>query len=76
MAGRELTGNQSATLLAIAAYISLHGYPPTRIELAVVLGVSPSAVEDRLAALEAKGAIRRTPGLARAIQIITNDEGE
>ncbi len=70
---RDLTDVQNATLRAIAQWVELHGYPPTRDELADVLSIAPSSLEDRLDALEDKGYIRRTPGRARAIKIVDDE---
>ena len=76
MAGRGLTEIQSATLEAIVTFSELHGYPPSLYDLARILGVSRTAIVDRLDALETKGAIRRTPGVHRSLAVIDQDQGD
>ena len=64
-----LTRPQADALDALARFVSLHGYAPSRAELARMLSLSVSALEERLDGLERKGRIRRIRGLARAITI-------
>lgn len=62
---------QADVLRFIAGYVETHGYPPTRREIGAALGItaaaSTNAIHDHLAALERKGFVRLTPGVARGI---------
>jgi repressor LexA len=66
----ELTGRQAEILQAIRSHIAEHGRPPSQPELARALGIaSTNGVFKHLAALERKGAIELSPGLARGIRL-------
>jgi repressor LexA len=66
----ELTGRQAEILEAIRSHIAEHGRPPSQPELARALGIaSTNGVFKHLAALERKGAIELSPGLARGIRL-------
>ena len=65
-----LTARQAEILEAIRSHMGEHGRPPSQPELARILGLaSTNAVFKHLNALERKGAIERSPGLARGIRI-------
>ena len=69
-----LTARQAEILEAIRSHIAEHRRPPSRPELARILGLaSTNGVFKHLIALEKKGAIELSPGLARGIRI--KDEG-
>ncbi|MGZ5033571.1 MAG: transcriptional repressor LexA [Usitatibacter sp.] len=69
-----LTARQAEILEAIRTHIAEHRRPPSRPELARIMGLaSTNGVFKHLAALERKGAIELSPGLARGIRI--KDEG-
>jgi len=66
----DLTARQSEILEAIRRYIAEERRPPSRPELARLLGIaSTNGVFKHLAALEKKGAIELSPGSARGIRI-------
>ena len=66
----ELTRRQRQVLDLIRDTIEDSGMPPTRAEIAAVLGFrSPNAAEDHLRALERKGAIELVPGTSRGIRL-------
>ncbi|MGE5097023.1 MAG: transcriptional repressor LexA [Betaproteobacteria bacterium] len=70
----ELTPRQAEILEAIRSHIAEHHRPPSRPELARLLGIaSTNGVFKHLAALERKGAIELTPGSARGIRIKAED---
>lgn len=69
-----LSARQQQALHALEGYLQEHGYAPTVREFAGCLGVTVNAGAGLLQALEAKGAIRRWPGKARAIQVIGAEE--
>jgi len=56
----EVTQKQDKLLQYIRKYIGEHGWAPTIRELAEDFSLSIGAVQDRLAALEAKGLLKRT----------------
>lgn len=65
-----LTERQAEILEAIRAHIAEHRRPPSRPELAKIMGLaSTNGIFKHLAALERKGAIELSPGLARGIRI-------
>ena len=67
-----LTARQQQILELISTFIDREGMPPTRAEIAEILGFrSPNAAEDHLKALERKGAIEMMPGTSRGIRLLT-----
>jgi repressor LexA len=70
-----LTPRQAEILEAIRRHIEEEGRPPSHPELARALGLaSTNAVFKHLAALEKKGAIELTPGIARGIRVTAYEE--
>jgi len=73
---RALTPRQAEILELIREYIADHGHPPTRADIARVLGFrSPNAAEEHLRALEKKGAIELLPGASRGIRLPEEEKG-
>ena len=67
----NLTDRQRQALAYITRHTREHGYPPTLREIGDEMGIrSTHGVSDHLERLEAKGAIRRTPGAARGIRVL------
>lgn len=65
-----LTGRQAQILSLIRQHLASHGRPPTRAEIASILGFrSANAAEEHLRALARKGAIELIPGASRGIQL-------
>jgi repressor LexA len=65
-----LTPRQAQILALIREHLLIHGRPPTRAEIAEVLGFrSANAAEEHLRALARKGAIDLVPGASRGIQL-------
>jgi repressor LexA len=68
---KELTKRQNEVLDVIKDCIAKTGMPPTRVELAKILGFrSANAAEEHLKALARKGAIEILSGTSRGIRII------
>lgn len=68
---KGLTVRQQEVLELIGAHINIEGYPPTRQELARMMGcASPNAAEAHLRALEKKGAVVMFKGISRGIKIV------
>jgi repressor LexA len=68
---RELTKRQQQILDFIRGEIHRCGYPPSVREIGVAVGLSSSStVHSHLAALEAKGFIRRDPSKPRALEVL------
>jgi repressor LexA len=68
---RELTKRQQQILDFIRAELHLRGYPPSVREIGEAIGLSSSStVHSHLAALEAKGFIRRDPSKPRALEVL------
>ncbi|KPK10867.1 MAG: hypothetical protein AMJ68_08015 [Acidithiobacillales bacterium SG8_45] len=73
---RALTPRQAEILELIRGYIADQGHPPTRADIARVLGFrSPNAAEEHLRALEKKGAIELLPGASRGIRLPEEETG-
>lgn len=68
MKTNELTTVEAETLAFIAAHIARHGYSPPLAEMSADAGVNETAVADRCARPLRKGAITKTPGIARSIR--------
>lgn len=66
---RQLTKRQSEVVSLIKRFIKDVGYPPSTRELADKLGVTPTAIDGHIHALERKGALKRTPGVARGLAL-------
>ncbi|MCP5077630.1 MAG: repressor LexA [Psychromonas sp.] len=68
---KELTKRQGEVLDVIKDCIGKTGMPPTRVELAKILGFrSANAAEEHLKALARKGAIEILSGTSRGIRIV------
>lgn len=68
---RELTDRQRQILDFIRAEIHRRGYPPSVREIGEAVGLSSSStVHSHLAALEAKGFLRRDPSKPRALEVL------
>ena len=66
----ELTPRQAEVLRLINEFAQNTGFPPTRVEIARILGFrSANAAEDHLRALERKGFIELLPGASRGIRL-------
>jgi repressor LexA len=66
----KLTSRQQQILDLIRQAINETGYPPTRAEIAEILGFkSANAAEEHLRALAKKGAIEMIPGTSRGIRL-------
>lgn len=66
----NLTARQEQVLQLIKNYADETGYPPTRAEIARILGYkSPNAAEEHIKALAKKGAIEIVPGASRGIRL-------
>lgn len=69
-----LTDRQALILEIIKEHIEDSGFPPTRAELAEILGFkSVNAAEDHLRALERKGYIEIHPGASRGIRLLEEE---
>lgn len=66
----DLTSRQEQVLELIKQYAEETGYPPTRAEIARILGFkSANAAEEHIKALARKGAIEIIPGASRGIRL-------
>ena len=64
-----ITPTEAETLRLIKAFIEKHGYSPTIAELAAAAGVYGNAMGERISRLLIKGAITKTPRIARSIRL-------
>ncbi len=67
------TDRQVAVLEFLQRYRRLRGMSPTLEEIAEKFGVSKVTVHDHIRQLEKKGAIRKVPHMARALEILDED---
>lgn len=65
-----LTDRQREVLEWIEDYITIHTWPPTRIEIADAFGWAPNAAQEHVAALQRKGWIEVAPRVARGIRLL------
>ncbi len=71
---KALTPRQSQILQLIKDNIQETGMPPTRAEIASILGFrSPNAAEEHLKALAKKGAIEIMAGTSRGIRLVADE---
>lgn len=69
----EITDTQQAILAMIAERIDSDGVPPSQVEIAHAFGFKGvRAAQYHLEALEQAGAIRRVPGQARGIRLVSS----
>ncbi|ART80316.1 transcriptional repressor LexA [Oceanisphaera avium] len=74
---KALTLRQSQVLEIIKDNIQQTGMPPTRAEIATILGFkSANAAEEHLKALAKKGAITMMPGTSRGIRLVEEEPEE
>lgn len=67
----KLTKRQTEILTLIENHMAATGAPPTRAEIAKIMGFSsPNAAEDHLKALARKGIIKLVPGTSRGIRLV------
>ena len=65
----KLSPRQKEALEMIKLVISKNGFPPTRVELAELLGVTRNAACDLLNTLERKGYVTLHPAISRGIKV-------
>ncbi len=70
---RSYTARQLDILRFVSAYQQAHGMSPTFEEIGEHLGVHRVTVFQHLNALERRGAVRRSPQLARSLEILDPD---
>lgn len=67
----EVTDRQAEVFAFLEKYIREKGYPPTRAEIADHFGFSSvNGADQHLRALEKRGAIKITNGVARGIRLV------
>lgn len=72
----KLTARQQQILDLIKEQIEQTGYPPTRAEIAAILGFkSANAAEEHIKALARKGAIEVIEGASRGIRLPSHERG-
>lgn len=67
---KTLTAKQRGVMTALSQYIEAHGWPPTRVELANSLGITPNGAHEHLQAIAKKGHITLAPGVSRGIRLV------
>ena len=73
---RDLTERQRQVLDFIKSETKRRGFPPTVRDIGQGVGLSSSStVHAHLAALEAKGLIKRDPSKPRALEVVGRDDG-
>ncbi|MDE0350511.1 MAG: helix-turn-helix domain-containing protein [Gammaproteobacteria bacterium] len=70
----RFTERQGQYLAFIHAYTKIHTRPPAQADLSRYFRVTPPTVHQMLLTLERRGLLRRTPGQARAIEVLVPTE--
>jgi Mn-dependent DtxR family transcriptional regulator len=70
----QMTSTQGQYLAFIYAYTRVLRRPPAEADIQKYFGVTPPTVHQMLITLERKGLIRRTPGVARSIELLIAPE--
>jgi len=70
----RFTTKQGQYLAFIYAYTRVLGRPPAERDIQRHFAVTPPTVHQMVLALERRGLIRRTPGLARSIEVVLAPE--
>ena len=65
-----LTERQSLVMDTLGNHITEWGYPPTVVEMAEIIGISPAGIQGHLKILDRKGFISLRPFKSRAIKIL------
>lgn len=72
--GPPFTELQGQYLAFIYAYTKIHGRPPAEADMQRFFRVTPPSVHRMVQELESKGFIRRTPRVARSIELLVSPE--
>ena len=67
---RAFTETQGQYLAFIYYYTKIHGVPPAEADMQRYFKVSPPSVHNMVVTLEKRRLIKRTPGVARSIQLL------
>ena len=67
---KEMTERQEEVYDLIVAYIDATGWPPTRLEIGQYFGFNRNAAQEHLMAIQKKGYISITKGIARGISVL------
>ncbi len=70
----DFTPTQGRYLAFIHAYTAVHRYPPSELEIAAAMIVSPPSVNQMVKMLEKRGLISRQPGRPRSLRVIIPEE--
>lgn len=70
----EFTAKQGQYLAFIFHYTKLNRRPPAQTDIQRYFQVTPPTVHQMVLTLERKGLIRRTPGKARALEVLVARE--
>ena len=70
----DWTEPQDQYLAFIYTYTMIHGKPPTEADMQRFFRVTPPTVHRMVNELEKKKLIRKTPGAARSIQLLTSPD--
>lgn len=70
----SFTPKQGQYLAFIYAYTRVQGRPPAEADLQRYFAVTPPTVHQMVLTLERCGLIRRTPGVARSIELLVAPE--
>jgi SOS-response transcriptional repressor LexA len=71
---KTITPAEAETLVLIRTFISKNGYSPTIAELAKAAGIYGNAMGERISRPLIKGAITKTPRIARSIRLTLSPE--
>ena len=70
----QYTEKQGQYLAFIDSYMTMHGKAPAEADLQRFFGTTPPAIHQMILKLEEKGYISRSPGQARSIKLLIDQE--
>ena len=70
----RMTEKQGQYLSFLSLYIKLNGKAPAESDIQKYFGVTPPAVHQMVVKLEKLGLIKRTPRVARSIQVLVSPD--
>lgn len=71
MASKNITIKQATVIITIRNFKHLNGYTPSIRDLAAALHLARGTVVQHIQSLEKKGVLRRTPKIARSLEILS-----
>jgi len=68
----SFTSRQGQFLAFIYYYTKIHGFPPAEADMQHYFKTSPAAIHQMIISLEKRRLIKKVPGQARSIRLLTS----